>query len=273
MNEEPMEIIVVDSSSTDNTSELTRTYPIQYISIPERNRQRARNIGLSRSKGEIVAFIDDDVVADKNWSTNILIPYKDADVGGVGGRVIPFGKPASYYVKTKRWEIGQIRANGLILGNFDLPLPIFTEVDHMVGCNMSFRRDPLLGIGGFDENFIGNGFRDDTDASLRMRRVGYRLVYQPRALIWHKFAGRVVDQKWAYWYMRNSIYFYFKNISTPIGFRFPQFLARIVLIPPDYIKKSQVVIKPEVSIILASIRGIADGFLSIRRKRNLWKSS
>ena len=273
MNEQPMEIIVIDSSSMDNTSGLAKKYPIQYISIPERNRQRARNIGLSRSKGEIVAFIDDDVVVDKNWSTEILIPYKDANVGGVGGRVIPFGKPASYYKKIKGWEIGQIRADGLILGNFDIPLPIFTKVDHLIGCNMSFRRDPFLGIGGFDENFIGNSFRDDTDASLRMRRVGYRLVYQPRALIWHKFAGRVIDEKWAYWYMRNSIYFYFKNISMPIGFHFPQFLLRIVLLPPDYVKKSQVVMKPELSIILASMKGIADGFLSIRSKRHLWTSS
>jgi GT2 family glycosyltransferase len=267
-----MEITVVDSSSIDNTRELAKKYPVQYISIREKNRERARNIGLSRSKGEIVAFVDDDVIVDRNWSTNIMIPYDDANVGGVGGRVVPFGKPTGYYVKTKREEIGQVHADGLILGNFDLPLPTFSEADHLAGCNMSFRRCPLLEIGGFDENFIGSSFRDDTDASLRMKKIGCKLVYQPKALVWHKFAGRVIDQKWAYWYVRNNIYFYFKNISAPYGFHFPQFLLRIVIIPPDYIKKSQVVMKPDLTTILASLRGFVDGFLSIGRKRRLWSS-
>jgi GT2 family glycosyltransferase len=272
MKEKPLEVIVVDSSVTDNTSKLAKIYPIRYISIPERNRQRARNIGLSQSKGDVVAFIDDDVVVDENWSTNILIPYTHSNIGGVGGRVIPYGASASYFIRTKKKEIGKIYADGLILGNFDAPLPNAIEVDHLPGCNMSFRKDLLIKAGGFDENFMGNGFRDDTDVSLRIRRVGYKLVYQPKALIWHKFMGRVVDEKWAYWYLRNSIYFYFKNIFPPVGFYFPQFLLRLVLLPQGYIKKSQVRVTLRLPLILAAIRGIADGFLFSKNKRCLWKS-
>jgi len=272
MNEKPLEVIVVDSSSSDNTSKLAKIYPIRYISILERNRQRARNIGLSQSKGDIVAFIDDDVAVDENWSTNMLISYTHSNIGGVGGRVIPYGASASYFVRTKNKEIGKIHTDGLILGNFDVPLPTLTEVDHLPGCNMSFRKDLLMKAGGFDENFIGNGFRDDTDVSLRIKRTGYKLVYQPKALIWHKFIGRVIDEKWAYWYTRNSIYFYFKNISPPLGFYFPQFLLRLVLLPQEYVQKSQVRVAVNLPLILATIRGIADGFLFSKNKRRLWRS-
>lgn len=272
MNEKPLEIIVVDSSSTDNTSKLAEIYPMRYISIPEKNRQRARNIGLSQSRGDVIAFLDDDVVVDENWSTNILISYSHRNIGGVGGRVIPYGTSTSYFVRTKNKEVGKIHTDGLILGNFDISLPTLKEVDHLPGCNMSFRKDLLMKIGGFDENFMGNSFRDDTDLSLRIKRIGYRLVYQSNALVWHKFMGRVVDEKWAYWYMRNSIYFYFKNIMPPIGFYFPQFLLRLVLLPQEHVKKSQVRVTPNLPLILASVRGIVEGLFSIKTRRHLCKS-
>jgi GT2 family glycosyltransferase len=271
MNEKPLEIIVVDSSSTDNTSKLAKIYPMRYVSIPEKNRQRARNIGLSQSKGDVVAFIDDDVAVDENWSTNILTSYTHSNIGGVGGRVIPHGATASYFIKTKKNETGKIHVDGLILGNFDALLPTSIEVDHLNGCNMSFRKDLLMQVGGFDENFMGNSFRDDTDASLRIRKASYKLIYQPKALVWHKFMGRVVDEKWAYWYIRNGIYFYFKNRSSPVGFYFPQCLLRLVLLPQEYVKKSQLRLTFRLSLILAAIRGVADGFVSIRNKRRLWR--
>jgi len=272
MNEKPLEIIVVDSSSTDSTSKLAKIYPIRYVSIQEKSLERARNTGLSQSKGDIVAFIDDDVVVDENWSTNILISYTNSKVGGVGGRIIPYGALVSYFVRTKKSETGKIYADGLILGNFDVPLPAAIEVDHLPGCNMSFRKDLLVGVGGFDENFMGNSFREDADASLRIRRVGYKLVYQPRALVWHKFMGKVVDEKWVYWYARNSIYFYFKNIFPPVGFYFPHFLLRLFLLPREYVKKSQLRVTPSLSLILVTIKGIVEGFFSIRNRRHLWKS-
>ena len=271
MNEKPLEIIVVDSSSTDNTSKLAKIYPVRYVSIPEKNRQRARNIGLSQSKGDVVAFIDDDVVVDENWSTNILTSYTHSNIGGVGGRVIPYGAAASHFAKTKKNETGKIYADGLILGNFDVILPTSIEVDHLPGCNMSFRKDPLLQVGGFDENFMGNGFRDDTDVSLRIKRAGYKLVYQPKALVWHKFMGRIVDEKWAYWYVRNSIYFYFKNIFSPVGFYFPHFLLRLFLLPRGYVKKSQLRVTVSLSLILVTVKGIVDGLFFIRHRRRLWE--
>ena len=270
MKRQPLEIIAVDSSSLDNTRKLAETYPIQYISIREENRQRARNIGLSKSKGDIVAFIDDDVVVDQDWCTNLLISYSDTRIGGVGGRVIPFGAPIDRLSKIKRSETGKVYADGLILGNFDVVLPSLTEVDHLAGCNMSFRKDLLIKLGGFDENFIGSGFRDDTDTSLRIKKAGYKLIYQSKALVWHKFLGRVFDEKWTYWYVRNSIYFYFKNISPPSGFYFPQFLLRLILIPQGYIKKSRVSVKPTCPIFLAAVRGMVEGLLLSRTKRRLF---
>jgi len=83
------EIIVVNGPSNDGTDAVLRDYPkIYVISQNELNGlSNARNLGIMASKGEIIAFIDDDAVADKNWLDSLVSGYSDITVGGVGGLV------------------------------------------------------------------------------------------------------------------------------------------------------------------------------------------
>lgn len=236
MNVKPYEIIVVDSHSADGTERLRDIYSIKYVSIEHRNRQVARNLGISSSEGEIVAFLDDDVVVDEEWLRRLLQPYSDSNVGGVGGRVIPYGEPKSHFHPRKPSEIGKIRSDGIVLGNFDALTPAPMEVDTLQGCSMSFRRELLLKINGFDENFQGNCFRDDTDLCFRVKNLGCKLVYQPEALVGHKYKGRVVDNSWIYWYVRNNTYFYLKNIFPSGRSHFPIFLIR-QFFPPERLRQ------------------------------------
>ena len=266
--ERSFEIIVVDSTSTDGTPKLKDIYPIRYISIPERNRQKARNLGISVAKGKIIAFIDDDVVVTKDWAKNILEPYKNPKVGGVGGRVIPYGKSFHYHVPTKKSEIGKVRRDGLILGNFDVPVSDYLEVDHLPGCNMSFRRELLIKIGGFDENIKGNCFRDDTDVSVRIKKLNYKLIYNSKAVVYHRYLGKKVDENWIYWYIRNSIYFYFKNIFFPFKIFFIPFLFRLFLIPKYYVKKSGIILKWNPLIPYKAIKGVIDGIFMLKLLRD-----
>lgn len=264
---EIFEIIVVDSSSTDDTNELKDVYPIRYFSIQERSRQRARNLGLSFATGDIVAFIDDDTEVEENWAHFLLEPCRHLDVGGVGGRVLAYGRPISCSIETKKIRIGEVYRNGLVLGNFDTYLPDYIEVDHLPGCNMSFRRSLLIKIGGFDENLKGNCFRDDTDICMRIKKLGYKLIYQPKAVVRHKFMGRNIDSQWVYWYVRNCMYFYFKNIFPSAQLFFIPFLFRLVFLPQDYIKKSQIHIKPSLMLPLMAIKGFVDGFFTLKLAR------
>jgi GT2 family glycosyltransferase len=255
--DEPVgEIIVIDSNSTDGTHELVENYSLKFIDINERSMVKARNIGFQNAKGEIVAYIDDDVLVSKDWSKYILEPYKDKRVSGVVGRVIPYDDVGAAYLPAKHRAIGKVFNNGLILGNFDIPTQHPTEVDTLIGCNMSFRRDALIEVGGFDENFRGSCFRDDTDISLRLKRLNYKLMYHPKAIVQHKFKGKTVDNKWFYWTVYNHTYFYLKNFKPMTMRKIIAYLFATFFPPSDYVKKTGIRIKPTPLSITYAISGL-----------------
>jgi hypothetical protein len=262
-------VIIVDSDSQDGTEKLEHLFPIRYISIKERNRQQALNLGISIADGEIVAFLDDDVVVDKEWLINITEPYVDAAVGGVGGRVIPYGRKQRSYIQTRQNTVGRVYSNGLVIGNFDLPSDHPIEVDSLIGCNMSFRRDLLMKAGGFDANYKGTSYRDDTDLSIRIRKFGCVLIYCPDALVWHKYRGKLFGADWSYWYVRNNVYFYLKNLFAQDRLKIPIFMCSMFMPPRDYFLKSGVKIKIEPLLMAKAFTGLRDGYTTWRKLTQL----
>lgn len=259
MNYPPSEIIVVDSSSDDDTWKTKEQYPIRFVSIKEKSMVKARNIGSSLAEGDIIAFVDDDVLVHRKWSQFLIETYSSNKIGGVGGRVIPNGAKEDYHYKVKKVDVGKIFKTGLVIGNYDTLLESPIEVDALIGCNMSFRKGVMKKVGGFDENFEGNCFRDDTDYCIRVRKQGYKLLYQPKALVWHKYKGKTVDPKWAYWYTRNNTYFYFKDIFSQSRLRLVPFFYRMFFPPRDYVLKSGIQIKPKLKTLTLALKGIIDG--------------
>jgi glycogen synthase len=262
----PYEVIVVDSCSQDETEKLKYSFPIKLVTLTDKNRQRARNLGISMADGDIIAFLDDDVVVDRDWLNQIVEPYVNDAVGGVGGRVIPYGTCKESYAETDQSYIGRIFNNGLVIGNFDFPSKHLIKVDSFIGCNMSFRRKLLLKVGGFDENYEGTGYRDDTDLCIQIKRLGYALVYNSKALLWHKFRGKCITSGWSYWYVRNHVYFYLKNLFSQNRLRFPMFLYSTFLPPREYVLRSGVRVKIEPKLVLGVLTGLLDGYRT-------WKSN
>jgi glycosyltransferase involved in cell wall biosynthesis len=104
----PDEVIVVDSASEDNTRDVVQTFGdglnLTYVYEPVRGIPRARNAGVESAKGDIIAFMDDDCVADSDWLKYIEIPFvKDPNVGVVGGEVtydrVGFGNVEAFYIE------------------------------------------------------------------------------------------------------------------------------------------------------------------------------
>lgn len=106
----------------------------------------ARNSGASTARGTIVAFLDDDAVAEPDWIEQLLIPYGDLTIVGVGGRINPFWpeKQPAWFPEEFNWVVGCTYR-----GMPDTTAPI----RNMIGANMSLRRNTLTAIAGFREAF------------------------------------------------------------------------------------------------------------------------
>jgi len=270
MRELPHEVIVVDSFSNDETDKLVRGYPVKYVRIPEKSMVKARNVGLRYATGNIIAYVDDDAIVSKEWSTHILEPYSDEKVCGVGGRVLPYGiNELNYDTTTLHKQIvGKVLKNGFIITNFDIPTSQSIEVDTFIGTNMSFRRVLLLKIGGFDERFVGNCFREETDTCLRLRRRGCRLIYAPKALVWHKWKNKKLSIKHIYWTARNHTYFYFKNVKPVITHISPFVQGLLALRNSKYPKRMGIDINIHPFAYPFALIGTAVGFFFALAKRD-----
>jgi len=104
----PDEVVVVDNASHDHTRDVVAGFKgmlnVTYVYEPIRGIPRARNAGVNASTGDIIAFIDDDCVADEDWLKYMEIPFiRDPYVGIVGGEVSSFrigsGIVEEFYIK------------------------------------------------------------------------------------------------------------------------------------------------------------------------------
>jgi glycosyltransferase involved in cell wall biosynthesis len=108
---QPDEVVVIDNASEDFTKKVVISFgnqlKIKYIYEPIRGIPYARNAGVRNSSGDIIAFIDDDCIADKDWLKNLEIPFiKDPNIGVVGGDLSYFkvgdGRVEDFYIKNMR---------------------------------------------------------------------------------------------------------------------------------------------------------------------------
>jgi glycosyltransferase involved in cell wall biosynthesis/preprotein translocase subunit SecG len=112
-------------------------------------------------------------------------------------------------------QIGRLWPNGCIAANFAADPGSIIEVDHIIGCNMSFRRDVLAEIGGLRDDYPGTEVGEDTDISIRVTKLGYRIVFNPRAVLLHVGApqakGKRFNARYEYYHRRNNFVMLLRN--------------------------------------------------------------
>lgn len=203
------EIVVVDASPHRLTESVVSRFPgVRYLrnELGRGFMATSRAIGVDATTGDIVVFVDDDAYAEPDWLDHLLAPYSDEQVGAVGGRA-DNGRPEELTQGLD--QIGRLLPNGSLTGNFasDPGQPV--AVEHLIGANMSYRRSALEAIGGIHDHWPGTSLREDSDTGLRMVRAGYRVLYEPRAVVFHVggayAVGRRFDLRYTFYGARNHV--------------------------------------------------------------------
>lgn len=191
-------IVVVDNApATAETAELVAsryepTGRVRYVRDDRPGLGQAHNRGLAESAEPVLAFTDDDVVADPRWLSAIGADFADGRVGCVTGLILPAELETRAQYWTERhggfgkgfarrvFDLGENRPSGRLFP--------FAAGGLGSGANMAFSREALRRIGGFDAA-LGAGTLarggDDLAAFASVVRAGFRLVYEPEAIVWH----------------------------------------------------------------------------------------
>ncbi|HVV57483.1 MAG TPA: glycosyltransferase [Gaiellaceae bacterium] len=178
----PHETIVVVDHNPALQARLAAAWPAVDViaSGPVRGAAAARNAGTARATGDAVAFLDDDACPSPTWLERLAQAYEHDDVAGVGGTLHPGwpdGRPW-WFPDEFDWVVG-CTYRGLPARR--------APVRNLIGANMSFRRDLLLGVGGERDGFGRVGLApvacEETELCIRVRasRPRLQLLFEPGA--------------------------------------------------------------------------------------------
>lgn len=213
------EIIVVDGPSTDGTDKVLAKYNNVKVVRQEtlKGLSNARNLGIGAAKGEIVAFLDDDAIAQPGWLSSIVAPFGDKDVSGAGGKVVQLASDHVQFMNGTVSMYGRSKpVHPAPQRHYDPAGKIFNNV---MGTNMAFRRATLERLGGFDERY--SYFFDETDLAVRAILAGGKVLHVPAAVVLHEHAvGHNRESRWELkWDKvgRMTSFFTLKNFGRRIG--------------------------------------------------------
>jgi cellulose synthase/poly-beta-1,6-N-acetylglucosamine synthase-like glycosyltransferase len=180
---------------------------LRCVPVHEPGLVSARNAALAANCSDILAFCDDDTVAAADWLARVLGHFTgDPAVGGVGGR--DRCHDGTSFDDRRRSVVGRVQFCGRTIGNHHLGFGPVREVQFLKGANMSFRADALRGL-WFDKRLRGQGAQpgDDFAFSLAVARAGWKLIYDPEAVVDHYAAAD-----------RLRSYVVRKDLADPVSF-------------------------------------------------------
>lgn len=180
------ETLVVDNDSDDHTAQVCRDFRerfpghFRFLVEKKRGKSNALNSAIAAAKGDILAFIDDDVFCAPDYLRGICTVFGEYPADGAQGRILldcEGGHPDwldRYLGFTVAWR--------------DCGDQVIDLDGSLCGCNMVVRAEVFQKIGGFSPQLgpAGVGMGEDTEISLRMRQAGCRLLYVPQILVRHR---------------------------------------------------------------------------------------
>lgn len=210
-------VIVVDNGSTDNSlGLLARDYPrVQVVALPHNlGFAGGCNAGLRAAKGEVLAILNNDTEVEPTWLDELLSALERHPEAGMATP-----KVRLWDDRTRLHTTGDyVRTNGipdsrgvwqLDEGQYDRETYVFGAA----GVAPAYRRAMLDDIGLFDADFVS--YCEDVDLSWRAQLAGYRCVYAPQAVLYHKVSATGKGIIRSFRVARNTIWTLVKNL--PVG--------------------------------------------------------
>ena len=176
------EVIVVDDGSTDQTAELCRSFAsrfrLRHLRQPNAGAGAARRAGVEQAAGEYLLFLNDDTMAcprllEEHWLVqNAHRGEKLAVLGDFRYPPAARQRALTYFLNSQPFLFPQMNLHA---GTHD-------KNSCFIACNLSLPREAVLAAGSFDRRFR---VAEDTELGVRLRQIGYRVLYHPSAWAWH----------------------------------------------------------------------------------------
>ncbi|MEZ5582507.1 MAG: glycosyltransferase family A protein [Candidatus Competibacteraceae bacterium] len=171
----PQEILIVDQTERHEgeaqqaLQNLADTRRIRWLRLPKPSIPSAMNQGLLAANGEIVLFLDDDIVPEPDLISAHAAAHREVEADLVAGRII------------QSWQEGIDFSTEDAQGfHFAALKPAW--IHEFMGGNFSVRRDKAIAVGGFDENFVRVAYRFEAEFAYRWRQSGERIYFEPASM-------------------------------------------------------------------------------------------
>jgi len=227
------EIVLIDNASTDGSLDEIETFlrgsllssHVKLIPLKINMGFAGGNLeGLRRANGEYIALLNNDTEPDRGWLGELVkVMDTDPKVGMCASKIIVYGSDVvdsggdAYSTSLKGFKRGEGEKRGL-----------FNEQEYIFGAcagAVLYRRKMIEEIGFFDEDFFL--IHEDTDLNFRAQLHGWKVMYVPTAIVYHKVRssiGKMSDIA-VYYTLRNSEFVRIKNVPLGVFIRcFPEFI-------------------------------------------------
>ncbi len=197
----PFEIIVIDSSSSDNTIDIAKGFGAKTIVIPRHtfNHGKTRNIAAMEAQGEIFVFMTQDALPmDNTLLRNLTIPLKISDVAATFGRHIPKADASPLEVFARYFNYPD---TGSIKGKDDVKKYGIMTFRLSNVCS-AIKKELFLKVGMFPEDISSN---EDMLITAKLIMNGYKVAYVPEAMVIHSHNDSLIKQFVRYYNIGSSL--------------------------------------------------------------------
>lgn len=214
---QPIEVIVADNASSDGSQELLRArYPqVQLVQLPKNQGfTGACNAGMQAASGAIIVLLNNDTETDPDWVAEIVSAFeRHPEAGMVAGKMLLFDHRDTLHTAGDLYRVDGRPGNRGVWqkdGDYNVEEYVFSAC----GGSAAYRRAMLDEVGLLDDDFFFSC--EDVDLAWRAQLAGWRCVYTPQAVVYHRLAATGGGVTASFYDGRNYLWLIVKNYPSPL---------------------------------------------------------